>query len=107
MSTRNSLFETNDGSALWFQNVVNLAEELIRMRQEVKLLGIGLEFTIAVAYQTISASFTGRPLDKPDNGRSLRCGRLRFQQHAKSSLVNKPTQHTFSGSGGTSSSGSA
>src|SRR6266852_7136576 len=93
MSTRNSLFETNDGSALWFQNVVNLTEELLRMRQEVKLLKDGPRSAIAVAYQTISTSFASRPFDKPHNGRSVCRSRLRVAHDAKGSLDNKPAHH--------------
>ncbi len=74
----------NWNSRIWLVPHINL-----------KLLRLDARSAIAVAYQTISTSLAGRPLDKPHNGRSLRRSRLRHEQRAEGSLVNKPTQHNI------------
>ncbi len=81
------------------------------LRANLKLLRLDVRSAIAVAYQTIFTPFAGRPLDKPHNGRSVRRSRLRVgfasTTAPKSLWMTNPLSITFSGGGGTSSSGSA
>ena len=75
-ATWNILLETNCHTPGSFQHPMRFVKEHFWVRQKVKSLEIWPRPTVAVAYQTIFTPLAGRPLDKPDNGRSLRGGGL-------------------------------
>src|SRR5438128_11926594 len=63
------------------------------LRANLKLLVFGLEFAIAVAYQTISASSVGRSHDKPHHGGSLHGGGIRQPLGPQGTMVCEPGHH--------------